>query len=462
MSKKTLAKFIYDKLIEAKWPGLILDEEKQKITAIDNKILIILKNEYHLNFYWYSLDENKYSLRETYSEIIFPKNLNIRNMLYFKRNGSYKLFNERQFKKIINPFNRTVTKIKINSRYKKLKFYKDTLLLPTSLFTKAIKDATYVYTISSTYKNSVENYLSNVKSHNYSNNVKKRTTYVEKGEFDFLVNRLYLKTKRSKKDFLNYFNEEDTKSIEKLITELLKFDVLSDEFLRRLDNYFIKERLESIIKLGKQILSLRSTNLNTTAARYIINKIGMDQVDQLESIWQKYFEKNLLYLIFTYKKIYPKVELKNIEGDKKYPDFIGINHFNGLDIIEIKTHLKNILVWDSSHQNFYFSSEMSKAIVQTTNYMDAIVQQRFNIAEDKEKITQFTDEENLYHPRGIIVISSEGKLSSKTNENEKLKRDFTKLRSSLQNIEILTFDEIINIATEYIKNIIPKIDERQN
>lgn len=458
MSKKTIAKFIYDKLTEAKWPGLILNEEKQKITAINNEILFLRKNEYHLNFYWYSLVENKYSLRETYSEVIFPQNFNIRNALYFKRNGSYKLLNERQFKKIINPFNRTVTILKIKGNYKKLKFYKKILLLPSNLFTKAIKDAKYVYLISSSYKNSVENYLSNVKSHNYSNNVKKRTTYIEKGEFNFLVNRLYLKSKRNKKDFLNYFNDDDMKSIEKLITELLRFNVLSNDFLRRLDDYFIKERLENIIKLGKQILSLGSTNLNTTVAKNVISKIGLNQVDQLESIWQKYFEKNLLYLIFTYKKIYPKVELKDIEGDKKYPDFIGINHFNGLDIIEIKTHLKNILVWDSSHQNFYFSSEMSKAIVQTTNYMDAIVQQRFNIPEDKEKITQFTDEENLYHPRGIIVISSEGKLTTKTNEKEKLKRDFTKLRSSLQNIEILTFDEIINIADEYIKNIIPKID----
>ena len=114
-------------------------------------------------------------------------------------------------------------------------------------------------------------------------------------------------------------------------------------------------------------------------------------------------------------------------------------------------------MWDSSHENFYFSSEMSKAIVQTTNYMDAIVQARFQNTEDQAKITQFTDEENLYHPRGIIVISSQSKLSTKTGEDEKLKRDLTKLRNSLYNIEILTFDEIINIADEYIKNILPEV-----
>jgi len=101
---------------------------------------------------------------------------------------------------------------------------------------------------------------------------------------------------------------------------------------------------------------------------------------------------------------------------------------------------------------------MSKAIVQTTNYMDAIMQVRFKIPEDRQKITEFTDEENLYHPRGIIVISSQERLTTKTGEGEKLKRDFTKLRNSLHNIEILTFDEVLNIADEYIKNIIPKIE----
>src|SRR4030042_6238604 len=98
---------------------------------------------------------------------------------------------------------------------------------------------------------------------------------------------------------------------------------------------------------------------------------------------------------------------------------------------------------------------MSKAIVQTTNYMDAIMQERFKVAEDREKITKFTDEENLYHPRGIIIISSKGKITTNTGQQENLKRDFTKLRNSVHNIEILTFDEIINIADEYIKNIIP-------
>ena len=145
-------------------------------------------------------------------------------------------------------------------------------------------------------------------------------------------------------------------------------------------------------------------------------------------------------------------------GEKKYPDFIGINHYNGVDVIEIKTHLKNALVYDKSHKNFAFSSELSKAVIQTMNYMDAIIHTQFKKPGDKEKITNSTHEENLNRPRGIIIISSWDKLVSnmKDKKKEVVERDFTKLRNSVHNIEILTFDEILGIADDYIQNIITK------
>ena len=243
------------------------------------------------------------------------------------------------------------------------------------------------------------------------------------------------------------------------MTQLLRDEVLSPDFIRFLDEYFIKEKLKEIVGICRQILSLKTENTGTLAAKKVVSIFSTEPISQFESIWQKYFENYLLYLIFTYKKIFPKVELENINGEKKYPDFIGVNHYNGLDVIEIKTHLKNILVWDRSHKNFYFSPEMSKAIVQTNNYLDAIIQRRFQSSEDENKITNFVDEENLYHPRGIVIISSTERITTKTGKDEELRRDFTKLRNSLQNITILTFDEILGIADEYIKNITPNAEE---
>jgi hypothetical protein len=218
--------------------------------------------------------------------------------------------------------------------------------------------------------------------------------------------------------------------------------------------------LENIIKHGKEILGLKSDNVKTDIAKGVINKLFTENIGQLETVWQKYFENYLLYLFFSYKKIIPKVELKNLDDLKKqYPDFIGVNHYDGIDIIEIKTHLKNVLVWDKSHENFAFSSEMSKAIIQTINYIDAISDSNFKKIKDKKNLLDCLNiDENLYRPKGIIIISSEDKISMNQNkltdeQKKRLKKDFTKLRNSIHNIQIFTFDEILSIAERYTENI---------
>ena len=234
MPVKTLAKFIYDSLIAANWPGIELDEEKQTVKIPNGEILTLNKSQYQLNFYWYSFDNRTYSQRERYAQIIFPKDFDIRNFIFFKRNGSYKLSHEQQFKNILNPLGRDIKKVKLNPEYKGLKFYKNLLILPTTIFLQAMTDAEYVYKKSASYRSSTENYLSNLKSHDYSRNVRNRTTYLEKGEFDFLVDRLYIKSKKKKNDFLKYLDGNDLKAIELLITKLLRLDVLSDDFFKEI------------------------------------------------------------------------------------------------------------------------------------------------------------------------------------------------------------------------------------
>ena len=65
-------------------------------------------------------------------------------------------------------------------------------------------------------------------------------------------------------------------------------------------------------------------------------------------------------------------------------------------------------------------------------------------------------EDNLHRPRGIIIISSDKKIcKNKLTEDQKvrLKKDFTTLRNSIHNIQIFTFNEILEIAERYVENI---------
>lgn len=71
MPRKTLAKFISDKLIEANWPGITINEDKQLVECQKGEILTLLRREYHLKFFWYSLENKEYNLREKYREIVF-------------------------------------------------------------------------------------------------------------------------------------------------------------------------------------------------------------------------------------------------------------------------------------------------------------------------------------------------------------------------------------------------------
>ncbi|MEN2436821.1 Shedu anti-phage system protein SduA domain-containing protein [Weeksellaceae bacterium A-14] len=310
-------------------------------------------------------------------------------------------------------------------------------------------------------RNSLINFLINTQTSNFNGAPKKNTTYYNSGDFAFQTRRLNIDIKNSKKDFERYLNVTDIKSLQKLTEKLIKLEVFESDFIKVLDNYFIKQKLQEIISLGREILELKSDDIKTIKAQAISSKLRVgEEIKQLESFWQVYFEKYLLHLIFSYRELFPKVKF-TIDAEKKYPDFVGINHYWGVDIIEIKHHLLPVLRYDESHKNYAFSSDLSKAIIQSMNYMDALIQEKIT----RKYKTEIFDEldnsilnKNIHRPTAIIIISSKDRLvKSKKQiseeELEKINRDFTKLRNSLSNIKILTFDEILDMADNYQSNI---------
>lgn len=456
MSEKSQKDLVIDFFQELGWPGMTFDENK--ISCPSGDIATLNGKFVSVTFHFFNRIQNKYEKRENRPTLILDGKVNPYSILASRRGG----FDIQWFdylKKILY-IDDKFEKIRITKTGKKIlkKTSEKTLQIPELIFTDIISDAYEVYKKGKSSKDRLETFLINKLRFKHSQKVPKDVTTIAKGDFTFMVERFNLKNKTGKKDYAKFLTDEDIGNLQSFTEKLIKDEVFSADFLRTLDEYFIKEKLKDIITIGRDILSLGSTDMTTEKAKKVISKVTDNKADikQLETLWQKYFDKYLLYLVFSYKKIYPKVEFKNIEGEKKYPDFIGINHYNGLDIIEIKTHLKNAVVWDSSHKNFSFSSELSRAVIQTMNYMDAIVQKRFQNNSDEVKITNMTEEENLYHPRGIIIISSETKLAKNQLDKAKqrcLQRDFTKLRNSLQNIEILTFSEVLQIADDYVKNI---------
>jgi len=458
-------KKIIDLFRQLDWPDLKFNTKNIIITknGETNSLLAIEDDICQLNFYWYEPRTQEYNQRSNVSSIKFSNNFDIGNIIIFQER-SYKLHLAYLIKNILNVPNEIVKieliqeriETKINSQEKSLK-------INSTKFLEVYNEAKLIYSKSKSHQRSYERYLTNIALEKFAKRKVEKKTLISPGDINFVIQRLNLSTKKKKSDFDKYINKSDVSSAEKLASVFIKHGIFDESFLHKLNDYFIKENLKDIIELGREILTLGSANMNTNKAKKVALKVtgNRRRIRQLETLWQKYFEKYLLYLIFSYKGVFPKIKLTDIDGDKKYPDFIGINHYNGIDIIEIKTHLKNALVYDKSHKNFAFSSELSKAVIQTINYMDAVIHTNFKNHEDKEKITNSSHEENLNRPRGIIIISSYDKLVSNYQTNrsrETLERDFTKLRNSVHNIEILTFDEILNIAHDYIQNIICEED----
>jgi len=462
--KSDTNKKIIDSFRKLDWPNIKFGDNEITINKNSKKLLLLSigESDVELNFYWYDARSGEYNLRKDIVSIKFPKSANLKEFLSIQER-EYRLPLIYLVKNILDLERaRDINKIELTKKKKGLAIDLKTKTIKIGIdkYLAILNEARIIYKRVKSHRLAYERYLTNLAIEKFSNRVVGRRTLISPGDINFTIQRLNLSTKKKKTDFSSYINRSDIDAVENLTSAFIKHKMFNDSFLRKLNDYFIKENLQDIIQLGREILALKSPRMDTNSAKEVAFKVNGNkrQVRQLEALWQNYFKKYFLYLIFSYKGIFPKVQLTDIEGDKKYPDFIGINHYNGVDIIEIKTHLKNALVYDKNHKNFAFSSELSKAIIQTMNYMDAVIHTNFKKSEDSEKITNSSHEENLNRPRGIIIISSYDKLVSnyKVKDRNKLIRDFTKLRNSVQNIEILTFDEILDIAHDYIQNIVSK------
>ncbi len=446
---------------ELNWPSLKIDQKNRKVTFDKNVIYEEDDNYSKLYFYKHSIRDNLISTRYKYLKCItVEKSSNLEEILYITQ-YQYQLSYYNLLNSILGLSNNEIKSINILKKYKNIKIDKTDKIINISpdKFQEIFEEAKFIYNKTKKYKNSIENYLTNKALTKFGFKNVADTTYIEKGEFTFLIKKLNLKTKKSGKDFLGYIDDEDIKALENLTERMIKKEVFSEDFFRKLDEYFIKEKLQHILKIGNEILQLKKEDIKTEKAKTVYKKYSKEKIKQMENMWQIFFKNYLLYLIFSYKKIKPKIKLKGITGKKKFPDFLGINHYDGIDIIEIKTHLKNALVWDSNHDNFAFSGDLSKAIIQTMNYMEAVKREAFQDTGDLDIIKEdLLNSGNLYNPRGIIIISSKDKLakgcqSFDLKKTKQLEKDFTKLRNSLHNIEIITFDEILNVAKNYTENI---------
>ncbi|MCF7819819.1 DUF4263 domain-containing protein [Candidatus Gracilibacteria bacterium] len=214
-----------------------------------------------------------------------------------------------------------------------------------------------------------------------------------------------------------------------------------------------KESIREIIKIGKGLLELTG---NKTKLKSFSKSVFGEERKSLESCWQLYFDRYLRLLLMNYKEFYSQFVFKEMKGyDKETrPDFLAVDIYNNIDIIEIKTHRTILFRKEQGRDSYYPSADLNKSIFQLNKYMDLKSE---NI--DTEKIENaytkaLIENDKIYRPRGILIVSSKDHITSEQTDDEltaRLEKEIKKLKTTYNNIDIVLFDELIQNLENYVR-----------
>ena len=234
-----------------------------------------------------------------------------------------------------------------------------------------------------------------------------------------------------------HITEGDEKILKKMFLSSLNKNMaknFSTDELRQIEIFYNEVLDKNQVKtefINKNIIKIREVSINRVINEFQLNL----QKSTTETIWQRFFEKNIFIFDSRYIDFIPKFNLKS--GRTSEPDFIVYDIYGFADIYEIKKADKKVLRFDKDHDNYYWSDEVAKSIAQLEKYIFQASENRFSIeASLKEKKGQ---DIKIIRPRGVLVIGSRNEFT-----NPQMESDFSILRSSHKNIEIILYDELLS------------------
>lgn len=161
-----------------------------------------------------------------------------------------------------------------------------------------------------------------------------------------------------------------------------------------------------------------------------------------EKEWGKFIKRNLSFIFRHYIQVIP--ELNVITAGARKVDFGAIDAFHYMDIIEIKKPETSLLSLDKSHDNYFLHAETVKAITQAEKYLYNAERKGSDLVEDIKNI--YGIEVKVTRPKTILIIGN-----TKLLKTDKEREDFRINRQSLKNIEIITYDELLQSLKNQIK-----------
>lgn len=224
---------------------------------------------------------------------------------------------------------------------------------------------------------------------------------------------------------------------------------------------------EDLGKFEKFLIDLLETKYKTKHHRFLqlartkieVDTVAVDRIladfeeclkkGQSEKEWGKFLLRNLFLLDSKYVKVIPEINL--VLGGERYVDFGMIDTKGYLDIFEIKTPETDLLAANTDRGNYYWHTDTVKALMQAEKYLHRAERKASTLAEDLKEEKKVNVK--VLKPRAFLIIGHSNQLDSDNKQN-----DFRVLRSSLKNVEIILYDELLegleNQKNKYIDQIL--------
>ena len=211
---------------------------------------------------------------------------------------------------------------------------------------------------------------------------------------------------------------------------------------------------KSLSELQDNNLQHLTSSLNIEKLQRVATIMGDNLNNDNEEFWQTtVFKENQWVLaqifaspctIFADKAYVGGKSINNRGGN--LCDFIYQNSLSqNVALIEIKTPCTEI-IGSQYRGTFSFSHELSGAVNQVLNYRDNLTKEYYSIGHNSSKAFE------VLSPKCVVVI---GKMTSLSSEQ---KAAFENFRNNLNNVTIITFDELY----ERINDLIVILSEEEN
>ncbi len=258
-----------------------------------------------------------------------------------------------------------------------------------------------------------------------------------------IATRRLLSILRDNQQTLNILNDrEGIEIVSSVLTAVT--DKVSRDSLKKVLN-----------RLGNNQLSELNMSVNLARLEKIYSTIHENLDNDKEEFWQSNILKEYQYIISqVFACPYTIYQEKAYVGGKRLDnsngnvcDFIYKNKLtDNIALVEIKTPCTDLI--GKPYRNTYnISSELSGAVCQVLNYRDSLLKSYFSLSYGGNDFRAFM-------PKTIIII---GKINDIRNENNKLAA-FENFRGSLNNIVIITYDELCEKIKQLI-DFVSKIEE---